>query len=71
MRAKLATAEGRAIYARRKATVEPVFGQIKSARRLCRFLLRGVAKARSEWALMCTGHNLLKLYRCGIVAPVV
>lgn len=65
MREKLATAEGKAIYARRKAVVEPVFGQIKEARGFRRFLLRGVEKAQSEWALVCTGHNLLKLWRHG------
>ena len=44
MRQKLRTPAGRAIYARRKAIVEPVFGQIKDARGFRRFLLRGVAK---------------------------
>lgn len=60
MRAKLATEQGRALYARRKAIVEPVFGQIKN-RGLRRFLLRGLAKARGEWLLMALSHNLLKL----------
>jgi transposase len=63
MRHKLRATEGRAIYARRKAIVEPVNGQIKEARRFRRFLLRGFDKVRAEWALVCTGHNLLKLYR--------
>lgn len=63
MRAKLATDDGRAIYARRKAVVEPVFGQIKEARGFRRFLLRGITQVQAEWALLCAGHNLLKLWR--------
>lgn len=63
MKRKLATAAGRAIYARRKTIVEPVFGQIKQAQGFRQFLLRGVEKVRGEWALVCTTHNLLKLYR--------
>lgn len=63
MRRKLTTEAGRAIYARRKTIVEPVFGQIKQARGFRQFLLRGVEKVRGEWALVCTTHNLLKLHR--------
>ena len=69
MRAKLATEEGRTVYARRKAVVEPVFGQIKEARGFRRFLLRGLEKAQAEWALVCTGHNLLKLWRWARTQP--
>lgn len=61
MREKLTTEAGRAAYARRKAVVEPVFGQIKEARGFRRFLLRGLEHVRAEWALICTGHNLRKL----------
>ena len=61
MRARLATADGRAIYARRKSTVEPVVGQIKEGRGLRRFLLRGLAKVAAEWAVWCLTHNLGKL----------
>jgi len=49
--------------ATRKHTVEPVFGQIKQARGFRQLLLRGLDKARGEWALICTAHNLLKLAR--------
>jgi transposase len=63
MKRKLATVAGRAIYARRKTIVEPVFGQIKQAQGFRQFLLRGAEKVRGEWALVCTTHNLLKLYR--------
>ena len=63
MRAKLATDEGRRHYARRKAVVEPVFGQVKEVRGFRRFLLRGLEQVQAEWALVCAGHNLLKLWR--------
>ena len=63
MKRKLMTKAGRAIYALRKTTVEPVFGQIKEGRGFRRFLLRGYEKVQSEWALVCATHNLLKLYR--------
>lgn len=63
MAAKLQTPTGDALYRRRKATVEPVFGQIKEARHFRRFLLRGLEKVRAEWALICAAHNLLKLFR--------
>jgi hypothetical protein len=65
MAAKLRTPAGKAIYARRKAIVEPVFGQIKEARGFRRFLLRGLAKVRGEWRLVCLTHNLLKIWRYG------
>ncbi len=65
MRAKLSTESGRALYARRKTIVEPVFGQIKEARGFRRFLLRGLAQIRGEWRLVCLTHNLLKIWRYG------
>jgi IS5 family transposase len=63
MKRKLQTKGGAAIYAARKAIVEPVFGQIKQARGFRRFSLRGLAKVKAEWALVCATHNILKLYR--------
>lgn len=63
MAAKVRTPEGRALYARRKVNVEPVFGQIKEARGFRRFLLRGLANIRGEWSLVCLTHNLLKIWR--------
>lgn len=63
MRRMLRTKRGRAIYAQRKAIVEPVFGQIKQARGFRQFLLRGVEQVKAEWALICLGHNLLKLWK--------
>jgi transposase len=63
MRRKLQTIIGRKIYARRKAIVEPVFGQIKHRQGFRQFLVRGVDKVRGEWALVCMTHNILKLHR--------
>src|SRR6266404_2031874 len=63
MKCKLMSKAGQGIYARRKTIVEPVFGQIKQAQGFRQFLLRGVDKVRSEWALVCATHNMLKLYR--------
>ena len=66
MRAKLQTAEGRAIYARRKAITEPVHGLIKQARGFRQFLLRGLYKVSGEFTLIALTHNLLKLWRAGL-----
>jgi hypothetical protein len=63
MREKLATDDGKAIYARRKVIVEPPYGHIKEARGIRRFLLRGLDAVQAEWAWICIGHNLLKLFR--------
>ena len=65
MRRKLRTKRGRQRYALRMATVEPVFGQIKQGRGFRQFLLRGLEKVNGEWSLICTGHNLLKLFKFG------
>jgi transposase len=62
MRAKLSTELGRARYAHRKATVEPVIGQIRT-RGFQHFSMRGVLKARCEWLLVAATHNVLKLWR--------
>ncbi len=65
MRRKLQTRRGRQRYALRMETVEPVFGQIKQGRGFRQFLMRGLEKVNGEWSLICTGHNLLKLFRSG------
>jgi transposase len=62
MQRKLATVRGHRLYARRKAIVEPVFGQIKHARGFRQFLRRGLTRVQQEWALVCLSHNLLKLH---------
>ena len=58
---KLRRAGHRSRYRLRKQIVEPVFGHIKAARGFRQFFLRGLAKVRQEWAMICTAHNLLKL----------
>ena len=63
MRERLVSEDGKALYAKRKATVEPVFGQIKEARNIRRFRLRSLKKVTCEWKLICATHNLLKLFR--------
>ncbi len=63
MREKVQSAAGKALYRMRKAIVEPVFGQIKAARGLRRFSLRGLASVGAEWNLIALTHNLLKLWR--------
>jgi transposase len=62
MRRKLRTKKGKERYGLRKELPEPVFGQIKQARGFRQFLLRGNDKVSGEWKLICTGHNLLKLF---------
>ena len=66
MRRKLQTRCGRQRYSLRMQTVEPVFGQIKQGRGFRQFLLRGLQKVGGEWSLICTTHNLLKLFRCRV-----
>jgi hypothetical protein len=66
MERKLRSKAGQAIYALRKTVVEPVFGQIKGARGLDRFRLRGLEKVNGEWSLMATTHNILKLFRASL-----
>jgi len=63
MTRKLHTKTGAAVYAARKGIVEPVIGQIKHARGFRQFLLRGFETVQGEWSLVCTTHNILKLYR--------
>jgi transposase len=63
MRFKLRQPEARRRYARRKAIVEPVFGQLKDARGFTAFSLRGLALATGEYLLACLAHNLGKLLR--------
>lgn len=77
MRYKLRTAEGRAEYDKRKITVEPVCGQLKTVQGITHFLLRGLAGVQGEWLLACMAHNVLKLHRAvhkrleGVVSPKV
>jgi len=68
MARKLKTKHGRAVYARRKAIVEPVFGQIDTVQDGRRMMLRGEPAARAQWRFECAIHNLLKLHRNGGLA---
>jgi hypothetical protein len=70
MRRVIATEAGGALYSKRQCMVEPVFAQIKTNRRIERFKRRGRAAARSEWRLIATTHNLLKLYRHSLAAAM-
>jgi hypothetical protein len=63
MRFKLRQPAARRRYARRKAIVEPVFGQLKEVRGLATLSLRGLALASGEYLLACLAHNLGKLMR--------
>ena len=60
---RLDTPEDRSVYALRKITTEPVFGNIKANLRHRRFAGRGMTAAQSEWRLICAVHNLLKVRR--------
>jgi hypothetical protein len=62
MRHRLKTMAGKAIYAKRKSTVETVFGIIKAAMRFRQFLLRGLDRVAGEWNLVCIAYNLKRLY---------
>jgi transposase len=69
MRRKVRTLKGRRLYARRKAIVEPVIGQIKHATGFRQFRLRGHPKVRAEWFLVSASHNLKKLFRAILKRP--
>jgi hypothetical protein len=62
MKRKLRTAEGRAIYGRRKCKVEPVFGIIKSVLGFRQFYLRGVKAVSGECRLVSMAWNLKRLF---------
>jgi transposase len=68
MARKLRTKKGREVYAKRKGIIEPIFGQLKQVLGFRQFSMRGLTAMRSEWRLMCTVHNLLKLWRRAQVA---
>jgi len=67
MARKLATKKGRAAYARRKAIVEPVFGQMKVAQDAGRLRLRGLQNVQGEWTLQAFCHNIRKLRNSEII----
>jgi transposase len=61
MQHRLKTPEGKALYAQRKTTSEPVFGIIKEVMGFRRFLLRGLEAVTGEWRLVCLAFNLKRL----------
>jgi transposase len=71
MQVKLASPRGKDLYPRRKVIAEPVFGQVKGAMGFRRFSLRGLLKVPSEWAIVATCHNLLKLFRTRNLAEAI
>lgn len=62
MKEFLETEEGRALYAMRKSTVEPMFGVIKHVLGFGQFLMRGIKAVSREWSLVCIGYNLKKMF---------
>jgi hypothetical protein len=60
--------EGRTQYARRFATVEPVFANLRASKRLDRFTLHGCVKVDTQWKLYCMVHNIEKLANFGYAA---
>ena len=62
MRQKLDSDSGKAVYGKRKHTVEPPFGHIKSIMGFTSFLLRGLEKVKREFKLVSIAHNLRKIW---------
>lgn len=65
MKQRIDSPQGRALYGRRMATVEPVFGNLRYNKRLDRFTLRGQRKVDTQWQLYCLVHNIEKLAHHG------
>lgn len=61
MQEKIDSRKGRHIYSQRLGTVEPVFGNINTNKRLNRFSLRGKTKVNAQWLMYCMVHNIEKL----------
>jgi transposase len=66
MDAKLAEDANTELYKQRGQIIEPVFGNIKANLGYRRFTVRSMPAVNSEWRLICTAHNLLKLQRADI-----
>jgi transposase len=62
MKYRLRTRDGKKLYAKRKSTIEPVFGIIKAVIGFRQFLLRGFESVQGEWDLVCIAWNLKRLY---------
>ncbi len=70
MKRKIDSPEGRILYGRRFATVEPVFGNLRHNKQLNRFTLRGKKKVDGQWKLYCMVHNIEKLAHHGYALKV-
>jgi transposase len=68
MRQKIDSPEGRRRYGRRLGTVEPVFGHLRTHKRLDRFTLRSKPKVNGQWLLYCLVHNITKLMKVPQIA---
>lgn len=68
MKKRMQTSEGKALYSKRKSTVEPVFGIIKNVIGFRQFLLRGKEAVSGEWNLVCAGFNLKRLHQLSLQA---
>ncbi len=62
MKDALQSDTGRALYAKRKTTVEPVFGIIKHVMGFRQFSMRGLEKAKGEWSIVCMAWNIRRLF---------
>lgn len=65
MKNKIDTVEGRRIYSKRLGIVEPVFGNIRSSKKMDRFTLRTKLKVNIQWMLYCLVHNIEKITKYG------
>ena len=63
MKAKMETDDAKALYKKRKHSVETVFGIVKSAMGFRRFHLRGILKAATEWTLIALAYNCRRIHR--------
>jgi len=68
MKEKIDSDQGRYCYSRRLGTVEPVFGNINTTKRLSQFSLRGKVKVNAQWLMYCMVHNIEKIQRYGQMA---
>lgn len=66
MQHRLSTTEGKALYAKRKSTIEPTFGIIKQVLGFRQFLLRGLECVEGEWDLVCIGYNLKRMFELSV-----
>jgi len=65
MKQKIDTPDGRRTYSKRLGIVEPVFGNIRTCKRMDRFTLRGKTKVNIQWMLYCLVHNIEKITNYG------